>query len=218
MLLLKQGEEKKELLSTASLDGSIRLWDVTQSPPRERNVLRGHERGVTCLAFSSEHKLLFSAGLVRRPPSLEPHGAQAAAAAHARLLTGAGPRAARLEPALGDGHLHAARARRADRGARGDGAHRAAPLHRHERRPIRVGHAGARADAGAQGLAADKRERLGPRVAAAAPPGELLAARLSRPAHPPPRASAFPPRNPRRCSWRRAGSFASKAPRRRTYG
>ena len=63
MLLLQQGDEQKELLASASLDGSIRLWDVTLTPPRERNVLKGHERGVACLAFAADYRILFSAGL-----------------------------------------------------------------------------------------------------------------------------------------------------------
>ena len=53
MLLLQQGEEQKDLLSTASLDGTIRLWDLSQAPPRELNVLRGHERGVERLAATT---------------------------------------------------------------------------------------------------------------------------------------------------------------------
>ena len=46
----------------------MRLWNIAQRKegkcaPREQQVLLGHERGVTCLAFVPEHKLLFSAGL-----------------------------------------------------------------------------------------------------------------------------------------------------------
>lgn len=77
----------KELLATASLDRCIRVWDVatdggprcvhTLGPPKvgvaphgrhvpsanECDVLRCHERGVTCLAFSAHHRHLFSGGL-----------------------------------------------------------------------------------------------------------------------------------------------------------
>lgn len=71
MLLLSEAadfHQKAELLATASLDGSVRLWNVAQQRggkcvPRGTHVLRGHERGVSCLAFSAEHKLLVSAGL-----------------------------------------------------------------------------------------------------------------------------------------------------------
>ena len=71
MILLSEATDlhkKAELLATASLDGSVRLWNVAQRKdgkcaPREMHVLLGHERGVTCLAFVPAHKLLFSAGL-----------------------------------------------------------------------------------------------------------------------------------------------------------
>ena len=71
MILLSEASDihkKAELLATASLDGSVRLWNVAQRKdgkcaPREMHALLGHERGVTCLAFVPEHKLLFSAGL-----------------------------------------------------------------------------------------------------------------------------------------------------------
>ena len=76
---------RKELLATASLDRTIRLWDTKGGPPRCCHCLGPpkiglvppfgqqpnnysstnpsyHERGVTCLAFSSTHKHLFSGG------------------------------------------------------------------------------------------------------------------------------------------------------------
>ena len=82
-------QQRKELLVTGSLDRCIRLWDVTLKPPRcchtlgppkiglapfghavrptviadSDGVSRCHERGVTCLAFSSAHRHLFSGGL-----------------------------------------------------------------------------------------------------------------------------------------------------------
>ena len=84
IIMMKQ---RKELLATASLDKCIRLWDTSVDPPRcchtlgppkvgwaphgrhvpdaenESETLRCHERGVTCLAFSAQHRHLFSGGL-----------------------------------------------------------------------------------------------------------------------------------------------------------
>ena len=83
LIMMKQ---RKQLLASASLDKCIRLWDVntlipkciyTLGPPNvgwaphgrhtpstlESDVLRCHERGITCLAFTPQHRHLFSGGL-----------------------------------------------------------------------------------------------------------------------------------------------------------
>ena len=43
----------KSMFGSASLDRTIRLWDLSQQPPRLLHILRGHERGVQCIAFST---------------------------------------------------------------------------------------------------------------------------------------------------------------------
>eukprot|EP00965_Chrysotila_dentata_P025392 843711-Pleurochrysis_carterae.AAC.3 len=53
----------KSLLVSASLDGTVRVLDVSSRSPRLIHVLKGHERAVVAVAYSDWCKLLFSAGV-----------------------------------------------------------------------------------------------------------------------------------------------------------
>ncbi|CCI44278.1 unnamed protein product [Albugo candida] len=49
-----------ESLASASMDRSIRLWDVNTG--KIRQILQGHKKGVRALAYSAEYRVLMSAG------------------------------------------------------------------------------------------------------------------------------------------------------------
>jgi WD40 repeat protein len=54
------------LLASASLDGTVRLWEVTSasgSPGRPLATLQGHTGGVYGVAFSADGRLVASASL-----------------------------------------------------------------------------------------------------------------------------------------------------------
>jgi WD40 repeat protein len=55
--------EYMDAVVTASLDTTIRIWDITTR--RLRKLLTGHRKGVRTLAFSQDQSLLFSAGYDR---------------------------------------------------------------------------------------------------------------------------------------------------------
>jgi WD40 repeat protein len=47
-------------IASASMDRSIRLWDMNSG--KHKQTLEGHSKGVRCLAYSSEYRFLVSAG------------------------------------------------------------------------------------------------------------------------------------------------------------
>ena len=49
-----------EILASASMDHTIRLWDMNSG--KSRKVLTGHTKGVRSLAYSKEYRFLVSAG------------------------------------------------------------------------------------------------------------------------------------------------------------
>jgi len=55
--------ESMGMVATASLDATVRIFDVVTS--QWRNTLRGHKKGVSEVTLSSDYHLIFSAGLDR---------------------------------------------------------------------------------------------------------------------------------------------------------
>jgi WD40 repeat protein len=52
-------------LASAGEDGTVRVWDLGQTPPAAIQVFRGHEREVCCVAFHPGGKIIASGGADR---------------------------------------------------------------------------------------------------------------------------------------------------------
>ena len=52
--------EKVDLLASGSVDGTVRVWDL--SATKAKKVLRGHKKGVYSLAFNDESRVLITCG------------------------------------------------------------------------------------------------------------------------------------------------------------
>lgn len=57
---LPQNMGSSGTLASASLDGTIALWDI--STRQQHHVLQGHTKGVFALAYHQEQHILVSAG------------------------------------------------------------------------------------------------------------------------------------------------------------